>query len=636
MKLWSILLVSALLCFSAQAHAADGAKMALVINQVDYQSLTPLPDTDGEAAQMKNALVKVGFDVTSIRDATLDGSGGHPNLRQVIKDFRRKLAASPGAIGFIYYTGHGMADPTDEKGDNYLLSIDADVQVAADLPSSGIKLGDLMDGMANTNAQAVIIVVDACRNTPSLGKGATKGLVAVAADPNTLVAYSTDLGDIAGVGVYAPILAAELVKPGKTVTQVFDSVQVQVANQTGRKQRPWSNNRIYDTICLAGCTININTTNITAGPSVEQTFWASAKDCGDYRAYLNKYPNGDFAALAQTRLGDPLCNISRNPTSFDAGLTPAINAGVVGLCDIKAGSEFDQDRAATAPYIHLASISSPDAVEACQKAVDQDPNNRHLQLNLGRAYLAGNVLDKAGAWFAKSAAAGNSEAMVGMGLVTARLNVDPAGYAAARDWFQKASDMGNGDASALLAEMYLTPNTGFTDATKARPLALKAAAAGQTTAMTDLAAMYFHGIGGAQDYGQALVWYRTAGEKGDVTAMVSTGFMYENGYGTTQDYGTARHWYEQAMAAGDVSATASLGTLYYNGHGVTQDLVVARRLFLAAAQAGNNGAMANIGLMFQNGLGGPLDLAQARTWYQQAAAGGNIWAAEQLKTLSAN
>ena len=409
MKIWSgIVMALAMWCAGSLAHATDtpvGAKMALIINQVDYETLTPLPDTDTEAAQMKDALARDGFDITSVRDANIDGSGGHPNLRQVIKDFRRKLAASPGAIGFIYYTGHGMADLTDEKGDNYLLAIDADIKIAADLPSSGVKLGDLMDGMSDTNATAVIIVVDACRNTPSLGKGASKGLVAVAADPNTLVAYSTDLGDIAGVGVYAPVLAAELVKPGLTVTQVFDAVQVQVANQTGRKQRPWSNNRIYDTLCLAGCTININNSE-----SVEQTFWSSAKDCGDYRAYLNKYPNGDFAALAQSRLGDPLCNISHNPTSFNAGLAPAINAGTVGLCDIKAGSEFDADRAATAPYIHLMSISSPDAVEACQAAVDQDPTNRHLQLNLGRAYLAGNDYDNARTWFTKSADAGNSEA----------------------------------------------------------------------------------------------------------------------------------------------------------------------------------------------------------------------------------
>ena len=174
MRMVRTLVTAALMAlgFGAAAHA-DPVKMALVINQVDYDKLTPLPDTDGEAAQMTGALKQVGFDVTNVRDANSDGAGGHPSLKETIKDFRRKLAASPGAIGFIYYTGHGMADPTDEKGDNYLLSIDADVQVAADLPSSGIKLGDLVEGMSQTGAQAVIIVVDACRNTPSLGKGAS-------------------------------------------------------------------------------------------------------------------------------------------------------------------------------------------------------------------------------------------------------------------------------------------------------------------------------------------------------------------------------------------------------------------------------------------------------------------------------
>ena len=630
MKIWSgIVMALAMWCTGAVAHASDGgAKMALVINQVDYQTLTPLPDTDGEASQMKAALVKVGFDVTSVRDATLDGSGGHPNLRQVIKDFRRKLAASPGAIGFIYYTGHGMADPTDEKGDNYLLSIDADVQVAADLPSSGIKLGDLMDGMSNTNATAVIIVVDACRNTPSLGKSASKGLVAVAADPNTLVAYSTDLGDIAGVGVYAPVLAAELVKPGLTITQVFDAVQVEVASQTGRKQRPWSNNRIYDTLCLAGCTININTSQ-----SVEQTFWSSAKDCGDYRAYLNKYPDGDFAALAQTRLGDPLCNISHNPTSFTTGLAPAISAGTIGLCDIKAGSEFDQDRAATAGYIHLMSISSPDAVDACQKAVTQDPNNRHLQLNLGRAYLAGNDYANAAVWFTKSATAGNSEAMVGMGIVADKGGSDPSGLPQATAWFQKASDLGNGDGTALLAEMYMAPDASPADLAKGRQLALTAAQQGQTTAMTDYAALCYQGRGGARDYDEAFRWYKKAADTGYTVALVATGFMYENGNGVVQDYSAARHYYEQGMAAGDMNATASLGSLYYTGHGVTQDLTVARRLYLQAAQGGSAGAMGNLAMMYQNGYGGAVDLAQARAWYKLAASNGNTWATEQLKTL---
>ncbi|MBW8882088.1 MAG: caspase family protein, partial [Asticcacaulis sp.] len=121
MRLWAGLVAAmALWCAGAVAHA-DPARVALIINQVDYQSLTPLPDTDGEAAQVSDSLKKIGFDITTVRDANLAG------LQTALKDFRRKLAGAPGAIGFIYYTGHGMADPTDDKGDNYLLGIDADV-----------------------------------------------------------------------------------------------------------------------------------------------------------------------------------------------------------------------------------------------------------------------------------------------------------------------------------------------------------------------------------------------------------------------------------------------------------------------------------------------------------------------------
>ena len=526
MKLLWTLLAAFLWCLGASAHAADGGtKLALVINQVDYQTLTPLPDTDGEATQMKAALVKVGFDVTSVRDATLDGSGGHPNLRQVIKDFRRKLAASPGAIGFIYYTGHGMADPTDEKGDNYLLSIDADVQVAADLPSSGIKLGDLMDGMSNTNATAVIIVVDACRNTPSLGKGASKGLVAVAADPNTLVAYSTDLGDIAGVGVYAPVLAAELVKPGLTVTQVFDAVQVQVANQTGRKQRPWSNNRIYDTLCLAGCDITVN--NIAAPVDAnwqrEQAVWTSAKDCVDYSSYVAQYPKGAFVSQAQGRLSSPTCKsapVQQAPVqqasvqmpAAPVASAPALTAPVttastgslklaatqpspwydddsemlVDSCDSDANADHDTDRVPGALAVLDRDVKPVKAIADCKRALAKYGDNRHLAYNLGRAY---------------------------------ELNKD---YANARAVYQQAAEAGNG------------------------------------AAMFGMGNLYFAGEGVNKDPAQAAAWFQKGATAGNSESMLYLGILYDGGLGVPDDPAQAKKWYKSSIAAGNVGAQALL------------------------------------------------------------------------------
>ena len=526
MKVFLTLIATCVLgAISVSAHAADtpppAVKMALVINQVDYQTLTPLPDTDTEAAEMSKALTQVGFDVTSVRDATLDGSGGHPNMRQVIKDFRRKLAASPGAIGFIYYTGHGMADPTDEKGDNYLLSIDADIKIAADLPSSGIKLGDLMDGMSNTNATAVIIVVDACRNTPSLGKGASKGLVAVAADPNTLVAYSTDLGDIAGVGVYAPVLAAELVKPGMTVTQVFDAVQVQVANQTGRKQRPWSNNRIYDTLCLAGCNITVN--NIPAPVDAdwqrEQAVWTSARECVDYSSYVTQYPKGAFVSQAQGRLASAPCKADSAPAPVQVAMqTPPVSlpaapvtsaaplvAGplklaakqpdpwydddsemLVDSCDSDANADHDTDRVPGALAVLDRDVKPVKAIADCKRALAKYGDNRHLAYNLGRAY---------------------------------ELNKD---YATARAIYQQAADAGNG------AAMYGMGN------------------------------LYFAGEGVNKDPAQAAAWFQKGAAAGNNEAMLYLAILYDGGVGVPDDPAQARKWYKAAIAAGNVGAQTLL------------------------------------------------------------------------------
>lgn len=279
------------------AAAAAETRIALVIEQNKYRgNLSPLPGVKSEADALASALTSLRFQVT--RKSDLD----RPGLEDAIKSFRRSLAAKPGAIGFIYYTGHGARDPSDDGADNYLLGVEADLEVEADLVAYGVRLGDLTRQMAATGARAVVIVADACRNTPTLGKAGAKGFAPIANDTNTLVAYATDLGQIADVGVYAPILARELVKPGRDLAQVFSEVQVEVARSTGHKQRPWTSNRIYERICLAGC---------EGGPEPpppppprrdpDAEAWdAVTRDC-DAKAYLREYPSGTFAAAARIR-----------------------------------------------------------------------------------------------------------------------------------------------------------------------------------------------------------------------------------------------------------------------------------------------------------------------------------------------
>ncbi|MEI9902956.1 MAG: caspase family protein [Asticcacaulis sp.] len=278
MKRWFAPLIAAVAMAVALPALADGApRLALIINQVDYQTLTPLPDTDQEASEIKDSLTQLGFDVTSARDLSVQATPGHPGFRQVLDDFRRKVSASPGAIVFVYYTGHGMADPTDAGGgENYLLGVDANIRVAADLPPSGIMLSDLKTQFSRAGTKALIIVLDACRDTPTLGKGVAKGLAPVTPDDNTLIAYSTDLGHIAETGVYAPVLAKELLKPGEKITDVFTNVQIGVSQETNQQQHPWVNNRIYDVICLASCEVKVAAPSgpgLSEAAQMEQTFW---------------------------------------------------------------------------------------------------------------------------------------------------------------------------------------------------------------------------------------------------------------------------------------------------------------------------------------------------------------------------
>lgn len=114
------------------ANAEDGKRFALVIDQVEYSKLAKLDGARDEADQIASSLEKTGFEITRARNLSKD------NLFNTLNDFRRKVAKTPGAIAFVYYTGHGAHNPGDLSTDNYLLGINADLQDPSDLPVFGV------------------------------------------------------------------------------------------------------------------------------------------------------------------------------------------------------------------------------------------------------------------------------------------------------------------------------------------------------------------------------------------------------------------------------------------------------------------------------------------------------------------
>ncbi|MEI9903735.1 MAG: hypothetical protein WDN06_06900 [Asticcacaulis sp.] len=206
--------------------------------------------------------------------------------------------------------------------------------------------------------------------------------MSITPDDNTLIAYSTDLGH---TGRHRrpmrPCWAKELLKPGEKITDVFANVQIDVGLATGQKQHPWINNRIYDVICLASCEVKVTAPAgnglSEAAQRMEQTFWTSIQGCDDYKAYLDRYPAGNFASLAKSRLAAPACQTA----PAVAVVTPPppqqqqqpVTTDAAYQCDVEAGEEFDNDRPRGNPFVTPGKLVPDRALAACQKALDADP-----------------------------------------------------------------------------------------------------------------------------------------------------------------------------------------------------------------------------------------------------------------------
>lgn len=236
------------LALPAAASAAE-TRLGLVISQTDYVGdLSRVISAGAEADVIASALADTGFQVTRAHDLT------KRQLADTLNAFRRQVdLAGPDAVAFVYYTGHGAQHP--ESGDSYLLGVDADLVTASDLAVYGLDMQTQRDGFAATGARAIFLVFDACRNVPGLEgyKANVKGLSRVEAKPDMLIAYATGLDDVAKEGVYAPVLAEEIRRPGQKAEDAFAAAQRRVAGRTNRSQLPWTNNLLYNEFCFAAC-----------------------------------------------------------------------------------------------------------------------------------------------------------------------------------------------------------------------------------------------------------------------------------------------------------------------------------------------------------------------------------------------
>ena len=319
-------------------------RWALVIGVDKYidPQISPLKGSDNDARLIADALVRYsGFP----RDQVILLATDQPVERQPTRvNILRRLSnlsttVPKDGLLLVSFAGHGM----ERGGQAFLLPADAQIsdQISF-LEETAISMTRVKSWIKETGVGQVVLLLDACRNDPGGRADAPNNL------SNTYVnAFNFDVRNkevqafatiyATGIGQrayeytekkqgYFSWAVVEALKGGaandkgevtlsQLVKYVQDAVPKQIAIDLGstKQQKPFAVIEGYraDELVLAvtsgaaNSAANVPPTIATVDPAaIELAYWDTIKNSNnpdDFKAYLEKYPDGQFAALAKSR-----------------------------------------------------------------------------------------------------------------------------------------------------------------------------------------------------------------------------------------------------------------------------------------------------------------------------------------------
>ena len=305
-------LLGFVLVVSASVARAAG-RVALVVGNSAYAAIGRLPNPGNDAADIGVALGRLGFDVTTVRDADRNA------LSEALRVFTR---ASAGAdVSLVFYAGHGL----EMDGVNYLVPVDAQLERDTDVRFEAVELDDVL--AATEGAALRVVILDACRNNPlarsmqrtsarrSVSRGSFGDLDESLLGDETLVAYAAAAGTTAADGEgrnspYTSALLAYLEDPLE-LSAVFRQVRARVLETTEGEQRPHEYASLLGEHYLAPGAAPVAAAGSVDGATAaarlqqENLFWESIREsanAADFEAYLRQFPAGVYRGLATNRL----------------------------------------------------------------------------------------------------------------------------------------------------------------------------------------------------------------------------------------------------------------------------------------------------------------------------------------------
>ena len=233
-------LAAATLPLAAPWEATAAGRVALVVGNGTYAHIGRLPNPGNDAVDMAAALRRLGFDVTTVRDADRNA------MTDALRVFTRESAGAD--MSLVFYAGHGL----EMDGVNYLVPVDARLERDTDVRFEAVELDDVL--ASTTGAALRVVILDACRNNPlarsmqrtgasrSVSRGSFGNLDESLLGDETLVAYAAAAGTTAddGTGRNSPYTAALLsyLEQPLEIGLLFREVRARVLEATDGRQRP--------------------------------------------------------------------------------------------------------------------------------------------------------------------------------------------------------------------------------------------------------------------------------------------------------------------------------------------------------------------------------------------------------------
>jgi peptidoglycan hydrolase-like protein with peptidoglycan-binding domain len=218
------------------ASAQTERRVALVVGNASYKSITRLKNPLNDARDVAASLRQLNFQVIEALDASKQ------DMERKLAEFARLANGADAAL--VFFSGHAL----QLGGRNYLIPVDAQIDTELSIEFQTVPI-DLPIRLLSAAAGTRILILDACRDNPladmleKAGIQADTGLAKMNAGRGMLIAYATQSGAEAYDGTgrnswFTGAMLQEMKRPGVEIKDVFGRVISAVSEQTKGRQTP--------------------------------------------------------------------------------------------------------------------------------------------------------------------------------------------------------------------------------------------------------------------------------------------------------------------------------------------------------------------------------------------------------------